>query len=468
MSTIKLAFFHFIDTLISNGYAKEAYEILGETTTLSPPPQRSIPGKLMPDYSVSQKPTPKEKQSPPPPSSFINKPGGAASIIELSRIIDDIKKDSTFMGLPDKLQKGILKVEKMTENAFRFASEKEAFIRNEDSLKILKKTLNKFGPSVKNLPEDVIKALSNLHQTIDTEIEKITPEKNLFEKGMDLGKEITKGLKGEGEKLKQNITEKGKEFLEERRQRKERDIELDRRTQDNEKKFTEILKTKLLRHPVYTKIFYNLPPQIIKALNEIGLGIDNLKKIEKESFSIKNAHMVGNVMIRYLNEKDAYSNNELSMGKKEEKEHSDLYNKFKKFLIEKNIKMPINMDEFTEDIAKAHLNEDPEYYTKLKKTFKSAMDFSGISNMITPEGKLDDREISRVIRLAIAAELDAVHLYELIVDSSDDDSVKEVLQDIANEEKVHASELNELLSHFDKDNIKFIEEGKKEVKDLIQ
>lgn len=385
MSTIKTSFFQYIDSLISNGYTKEAYEILGEATTLNSPTQSDTSGKLTPDYSAPPKPVQKEKQ----PSSFVGKPGGAAPIIELSRIVDDIKKDPTFKGLPNKMQKGILKIEKMTENAFRFASEKEAFIGGGDSLKTLKKTLDKFGPSAKGLPEDVIKSLSNLHRTIDTEMQRRGPEKGLLEKG----KEITRDL-----------SEKGKEFLEERKQRKEQKFELEQRNRQNEEKFTEILKKKLIKHPVYSKIFYKLPPQIIKALNDVGLGMDNLKITERGSFSVKAAYMVGNVILRYLNKNNTNS--------------------------------------------------------------KEAMDFSGIGNMITPESKLNEREISRVIRLAIAAELDAVHLYELIVDTSDDKSVKEVLQDIADEEKVHVGELQELLKKFDKTDEKFLEEGKKEVEDM--
>lgn len=138
-------------------------------------------------------------------------------------------------------------------------------------------------------------------------------------------------------------------------------------------------------------------------------------------------------------------------------------------LMEKKRKAPLTIREFAQQIAKAHLKEDPQYYTKLKKTFsKDAMDFSGIGNVMTPDGSLDERELARVIRLAISAEHDAVHLYELIADASDDEGVKKVMQSIADEEKVHTSELTELLAHFDKENTKFIEEGKKEVKDLLQ
>jgi rubrerythrin len=91
------------------------------------------------------------------------------------------------------------------------------------------------------------------------------------------------------------------------------------------------------------------------------------------------------------------------------------------------------------------------------------MDFTSIAPMITPDKKLTDSEIARALRLSIAAELDAVHLYELIADSVEDKKVQEVLKDIAAEEKVHVGELTELLSRFDKDYDKSVEEGRKEV-----
>jgi len=74
---------------------------------------------------------------------------------------------------------------------------------------------------------------------------------------------------------------------------------------------------------------------------------------------------------------------------------------------------------------------------------------------------LDDRETQRALRDALIAENEAVKQYEAIADSISNPKIKKVLQDIADEEKVHAGELMALI----KDK-KFIEEGKKEVEDL--
>ena len=79
---------------------------------------------------------------------------------------------------------------------------------------------------------------------------------------------------------------------------------------------------------------------------------------------------------------------------------------------------------------------------------------------------LDEREVTRAIRDALIAEQEAIKQYETIVDSTSNEKVKEVLQDIADEEKVHVGELLELLSKLMGDSEEeFIEEGRSEVKE---
>jgi rubrerythrin len=67
--------------------------------------------------------------------------------------------------------------------------------------------------------------------------------------------------------------------------------------------------------------------------------------------------------------------------------------------------------------------------------------FSGM----VPDRKLTDRELARAIRLALAAEEEAIHLYEALADAAADPLAAKVLQDIADEESVHAGEFQELL-----------------------
>jgi hypothetical protein len=185
---------------------------------------------------------------------------------------------------------------------------------------------------------------------------------------------------------------------------------------------------------------------------------------DKERCSMETKKAAFRVISAYL--KGAGS--QLEMGKKVEEEHDDIYKYFEKFLKKHDLEMPLNRDEFFGMVAKSHIREIKNYYDRLKKMegehHKEAMDFTSISPLITPEKKLTDSEIARALRLSIAAELDASHLYELIADSVSDKQVQEVLRDISNEEKVHEGELHELLSKYDKDHDKSVEEGRKEVK----
>jgi hypothetical protein len=160
---------------------------------------------------------------------------------------------------------------------------------------------------------------------------------------------------------------------------------------------------------------------------------------------------------------------QLQVGKRVEKEHEDVYDLFEKYLKKHDIKMPLTREKFYEMIAKAHLEELKDYYDKLKKIdphHKEAMDFTGISAIMTPDRKLTDSEIARVLRLSISAEHDAAHLYELVADSVTDKKVQDVMRDVANEEKVHVGEFEALLMKYDKDQEKSVAEGKKEIEEI--
>ena len=62
--------------------------------------------------------------------------------------------------------------------------------------------------------------------------------------------------------------------------------------------------------------------------------------------------------------------------------------------------------------------------------------FSGV----VPGRKLTKRELTRALRMTLSAEEEAVHLYEALVDATDDALAQKVLQDVADEERVHAGE----------------------------
>jgi len=59
---------------------------------------------------------------------------------------------------------------------------------------------------------------------------------------------------------------------------------------------------------------------------------------------------------------------------------------------------------------------------------------------------LSAQDLIRALRLDLAAELDAINLYEAHADATNIEEAQVLLRDIANEEKVHVGELLELIS----------------------
>lgn len=85
---------------------------------------------------------------------------------------------------------------------------------------------------------------------------------------------------------------------------------------------------------------------------------------------------------------------------------------------------------------------------------------------VVPGRKLTDSELVRALRLNIAAEQEAVHLYMAHADATDNELAKKVLIDIANEERVHAGEFQRLISILAKDEDAFLAEGAEEVDEM--
>ena len=82
--------------------------------------------------------------------------------------------------------------------------------------------------------------------------------------------------------------------------------------------------------------------------------------------------------------------------------------------------------------------------------------------------KVTKEELIRAIRFMVAAEYEAVQLYMQLAESTDDKLAKEVLVDIADEERVHAGEFLRLLKHLAPDEEKFYEEGAEEVDEMME
>lgn len=68
-----------------------------------------------------------------------------------------------------------------------------------------------------------------------------------------------------------------------------------------------------------------------------------------------------------------------------------------------------------------------------------------------------------ILRAAIVAELDAINLYEQFAATTDDKKMKEVLLDVAKEEKTHVGEFQALLLERDKEQVEELKRGKEEV-----
>lgn len=82
--------------------------------------------------------------------------------------------------------------------------------------------------------------------------------------------------------------------------------------------------------------------------------------------------------------------------------------------------------------------------------------------------KLTEQELIRSIRFMIAAEYEAIQLYMQLSESTDNKLAKEVLVDIANEERVHAGEFLRLLKQLAPEEVEYYKQGAKEVEEEIE
>ena len=94
-------------------------------------------------------------------------------------------------------------------------------------------------------------------------------------------------------------------------------------------------------------------------------------------------------------------------------------------------------------------------------------EFSNPFTVVKNNQKLTHEELVRAIRFMIAAEYEAIQLYQQTAESTDNKLAKGVLIDIANEEKEHAGEFLRLLRELDPEEEKFYKEGYEEVEEMI-
>ena len=71
-----------------------------------------------------------------------------------------------------------------------------------------------------------------------------------------------------------------------------------------------------------------------------------------------------------------------------------------------------------------------------------------------------------ILRTGIAAEIDAINLYEQMAFMTSDVDITELLLDIAKEEKTHVGEFETLLLNFDEEQAEELMEGQEEVEEM--
>ncbi len=76
-----------------------------------------------------------------------------------------------------------------------------------------------------------------------------------------------------------------------------------------------------------------------------------------------------------------------------------------------------------------------------------------------------DKEI---LRAAVIAELDAISLYEQMANLAENATLKEILLDVAKEEKTHVGEFHAFLLKLDKEQETELANGRDEVDEMIE
>ena len=77
--------------------------------------------------------------------------------------------------------------------------------------------------------------------------------------------------------------------------------------------------------------------------------------------------------------------------------------------------------------------------------------------------KMTTEELIRALRLDLAAEQEAIHMYTAQAEASNDPLARAVLLEIANEERQHTGELMEVLRRLAPEEQQLLEDGRREV-----
>ncbi|MCB2202681.1 rubrerythrin [bacterium] len=93
--------------------------------------------------------------------------------------------------------------------------------------------------------------------------------------------------------------------------------------------------------------------------------------------------------------------------------------------------------------------------------------FGSPFSVLENDRKLTDEELIRAMRFMVAAEYEAIQLYTELAESIDNELAIKVLQDVADEERVHVGEFLRVLHQLAPDEKAFYADGAKEVERMM-
>ena len=95
-------------------------------------------------------------------------------------------------------------------------------------------------------------------------------------------------------------------------------------------------------------------------------------------------------------------------------------------------------------------------------------DFNTIRNVYSPNRKLSPVEILRAIKFSIAAEYEAIQLYQQIMENTNNKNVIKAFAEITEDEKKHVGGLNKLLEILSPEDDKIYQAGAEETLEEIE
>ena len=92
-----------------------------------------------------------------------------------------------------------------------------------------------------------------------------------------------------------------------------------------------------------------------------------------------------------------------------------------------------------------------------------------LSQIPTNLSKVDKKDLDKeILRLAVIAELDAINLYEQMASMTENANLKQVMLEVAREEKTHVGEFQALLLKEDREQEKELANGRDEVDEMLE